>query len=55
MDFLGKHWISCEIAKGIKFVVDYDWTIKNSQHVQTMGFFREKLVGFFEKESWLFY
>ena len=55
MDFLGTHWILCEIAKGIKFAVDYDWTSKNSQHVQTMGFFREKIDGFFEKESWLFY
>ena len=52
---MGNQSLLCEIAKGIKFAVDYDWTSKNSQHVQTMGFFRETIDGFFEKESWLFY
>ena len=49
MDFLGNQSILCEIAKGIKFAVDYDWTSKNSQHVQPMGFFREKKRWFFRK------
>ena len=34
-----------------KFAVECDWNSKNSQNVQSLGFFKRKIDGFFEEKS----